>query len=325
MLAVIGRRLLALPLILLAVAALVFLLAWASPYDPAQAYVQGAAAGDALTPELRAQFERAWDLDRPMPVQFANWLGRLVQGDLGQSRMLAGEPVLDTLRDRAYPSLVLLGSALLTVLVGALLAGAAAAAFRDSPLDWLIRTSAYAATFLPSFWVALLAVFVFAVQLDWLPAAGASNLRSGSDGPRVEFSHLILPMLTLALTQHGWFTLYVRDTLLEVLREDYVRFAEAQGIGRMAVLFRHALPNALIPFVTLIGTHIPELIGGSILIESVFGWPGLGNLTRQAAVAVDLPLLLAIVIAGAVLVVLGNLVADLLYRVLDPRIREAMQ
>jgi len=322
--AVVGRRLLALPLILFAVALLVFLLAWASPYDPAEAYVQGAAAGDALTPELREQFERAWGLEDPMPVQFLSWLGRLVQGDLGESRYLSGAPVVDALKDRAYPSLVLLGSALGVVLVGALLAGVAAAAFRDSPLDWLIRTSAYAATFVPSFWVALLAVFVFAVQLDWLPAAGASNLRS-VDGGRVEFRHLLLPMLTLALTQHGWFTLYVRDTLLEVLRDDYVRFAEAQGVGRVAVLFRHALPNALIPFVTLIGTHIPELIGGSILIESVFGWPGLGNLTRQAAIAVDIPLLLAIVLVGAVLVVLGNLIADLLYRVIDPRIRESMR
>ncbi len=322
MIAVVGRRLLALPLVLFTVALLVFLLAWASPYDPAEAYVQGAVAGDALTPELRAQFERAWGLDDPMPVQFATWLGRLAQGDLGESRYLSGAPVGDALLDRAYPSLVLLGSALAVVLVGALLAGVVAAAFRGSPLDWLIRTSAYAATFVPSFWVALLAVFVFAVQLDWLPAAGASNLRA--EGGRVELRHLILPMLTLALTQHGWFTLYVRNTLLEVLRDDYVRFAEAQGVGRVAVLFRHALPNALIPFVTLIGTHIPELIGGSILIESVFGWPGLGNLTRQAAIAVDIPLLLAIVLVGAVLVVLGNLTADLLYRVIDPRIRESM-
>lgn len=322
MIAVVGRRLLALPLILFTVALLVFLLAWASPYDPAEAYVQGAVAGDALTPELRAQFERAWGLEDPMPVQFLNWLGRVVQGDLGESRYLSGASVSDALIDRAYPSLVLLGSALAVVLIGALLAGVASAAFRDSPLDWVIRTSAYAATFVPSFWVALLAVFVFAVQLDWLPAAGASDLRS-TDGGRVEFPHLILPMLTLALTQHGWFTLYVRDTLLEVLRDDYVRFAEAQGVGRVSVLFRHALPNALIPFVTLIGTHIPELIGGSILIESVFGWPGLGNLTRQAAIAVDIPLLLAIVLVGAVLVVLGNLTADLLYRVVDPRIREA--
>jgi len=324
MIALVGRRLLALPMILLLVAFLVFLLAWASPFDPAEAYVQGAAAGDALTPQLREQYEQAWGLDKPMPVQFLNWLERLVQGDLGTSRYLPGVPVTDVLQDRAYPSLVLLGAALVTVLVGALLAGVAAAALRDSPIDWLIRTSAYAATFVPSFWVALLAVFVFAVELDWLPAAGASDLRS-TDAGRVEFRHLILPTITLALTQHGWFTLYVRNTVLEVLREDYVRFAEAQGIGRVAVLFRHALPNALIPFVTLIGTHIPELIGGSILIESVFGWPGLGNLTRQAAIAVDIPLLMAIVLVGATLVVIGNLAADLLYRVVDPRIRESLR
>ncbi len=323
MIALILRRIAALPLILAAVALLVFLLAWASPYDPAEAYVQGAAAGDPLSPVLREQYERAWGLDSPMPVQFANWFGNVLRGDLGESRHLGGAAVVDVLRDRAGPSLVLLGTALAVVLVGALLAGVTAAAFRDSPLDWVIRTSAYAATFVPSFWIALLAVYLFSVELGWLPAGGASDPRS--DGPRVDPKYLILPALTLALTQHGWFTLYVRNTLLEVLREDYVRFAEAQGVGRVRVLFRHALPNSLIPFVTLIGTHIPELIGGSILIESVFGWPGLGNLTRQAAIAVDIPLLMAIVMVGAFLVVLGNLTADVLYRVIDPRIREALR
>lgn len=129
--------------------------------------------------------------------------------------------------------------------------------------------------------------------------------------------------MTLALTQHGVFTLYVRQTVLEMMREDHVRFARAQGASETSVLFRHALPNSLVPYVTLIGTHIPELIGGSVLIEAVFAWPGLGSLTVAAARAVDVPLLLAIVLCGAVLVVLGNLVADLLYRVVDPRVREA--
>ncbi|MGH3897056.1 MAG: ABC transporter permease [Pseudonocardiaceae bacterium] len=146
------------------------------------------------------------------------------------------------------------------------------------------------------------------------------DLHVRSDGSTtVDLAHLVLPAVTLALTQHGVFTLYVRSTVLEMMREDHVRFARAQGASETSVLFRHALPNSLVPYVTLIGTHVPELIGGSVLIETVFAWPGLGSLT----VAVDLPLLLAIVLAGAVLVVLGNLVADLLYRVVDPRVREA--
>jgi peptide/nickel transport system permease protein len=316
------RRLLALPLILLATALIIFALAWASPFDPGEAYVM--AYGPEITQETRERYIQAWGVDRPMPQQFVSWMGQLLQGDLGKSRLLAGQPVKEAITARAGPSIILLTAALGVVLIGGLMAGVLAGAFRDSWLDWLVRTSSYAAVFAPSFWIALLAIYFFSVYLDVLPAGGVSDPRA-VDGPRINPMYLILPALTLALSQHGWFTLYVRNTLLEVLREDYVRFAHAQGMTRLRVLFRHALPNALIPFVTLIGTHIPELIGGAVLIESIFGWPGLGSLTRQAAIAVDLPLLLAIILLGAVLVVLGNLMADLLYRVLDPRIREALR
>jgi len=130
-------------------------------------------------------------------------------------------------------------------------------------------------------------------------------------------------MIVLALTQYAWFTMFVRNTLLEVLREDHVQFARAQGIGEVAVLLRHALPNALIPFVTLVGTNLAELIGGTVIVESIFGWPGLGQITLQAALREDIPLLVAITLAASVLVVLGNLLADVLYRMMDPRVREA--
>jgi peptide/nickel transport system permease protein len=130
-------------------------------------------------------------------------------------------------------------------------------------------------------------------------------------------------MVVLALTQYAWFTLFVRNTLLEVLREDHVQFARAQGIGEVAVLLRHALPTALIPFVTLVGTHLAELIGGTILVESIFGWPGLGLLALEAAREEDIPMIVAITLAASVLVVLGNLLADVLYRVMDPRVRDA--
>ena len=130
-------------------------------------------------------------------------------------------------------------------------------------------------------------------------------------------------MVVLALTQYAWFTLFVRNTLLEVLREDHVQFARAQGIGEVAVLLRHALPTALIPFVTLVGTNLAELIGGTILIESIFGWPGLGLLALDAARSEDIPMIVGITLAASVLVVLGNLLADVAYRVIDPRVREA--
>lgn len=318
-----GRRLLALPPMLLLVAAMTWGLAAASPFDPAEAYVDSLVGpGGDVSPEQRAVFEQAWGLDRPAPEQFVSWLGNVATGDLGVSRMVPGERVSTVIGSRLGVSALLVLTSLGLVLVGSLVMGVLAARFRDTWFDWLVRTAAYTNAFAPSFWVALLAIYVFSVWLGLLPATGATDLRSAG-GAGIDIRHLVLPAVTLALTQHGVFTLYVRTTVLEVMREDCVRFARAQGAGETAVLFRHALPNALVPFVTLIGTHIPELIGGSVLIETVFAWPGLGSLTVAAARAVDMPLLLAIVLAGAVLVVIGNLVADLLYRAVDPRVREA--
>jgi peptide/nickel transport system permease protein len=208
------------------------------------------------------------------------------------------------------------------VLAGGLVFGVLAAALRGTVLDWVVRTLCYFNAAAPSFWIALLALYVFSIELGWLPAGGTSDPRA-VDAGGIDPSHLVLPMIVLALTQYAWFTLFVRNTMLEALREDHVQFARAQGIGEVAILLRHALPNALIPFVTLLGTNLAELIGGTILIEQIFGWPGLGALTLQAATREDIPLLVAITLSASVLVVLGNLLADVLYRVLDPRVREA--
>ncbi|MGH3941816.1 MAG: ABC transporter permease [Pseudonocardiaceae bacterium] len=320
--AVIGKRLAALPAVLLLVAVLTWGLAWASPFDPAEAYVSGLVGPGQSNQALENSYREAWGLDEPMPTQFGNWLVNLVTGDLGVSRMIPGQEVSAVLGSRLGASALLVATALVLVLAGSLGMGVLAARFRDSPFDWFVRTISYTNAFAPSFWVALLAIYVFSVWLGWLPATGIADLRTGGGGG-VDLAHLVLPAVTLALTQHGVFTLYVRSTVLETMRADHVQFARAQGASETSVLFRHALPNSLVPYVTLIGTHIPELIGGSVLIETVFAWPGLGSLTVAAARAVDLPVLLAIVLAGAVLVVLGNLVADLLYRVVDPRVREA--
>jgi peptide/nickel transport system permease protein len=319
--AVVGKRLAVLPAVLLLVAVMTWGLAWASPFDPAEAYVAGLVGPGQSNQALEEAYRQAWGLDEPVPAQFVNWLGNLLTGDLGVSRMIPGQEVSAIIGSRLGAS-VLVATALALVLAGSLIMGVLAARFRDSAFDWFVRTVSYTNAFAPSFWVALLAIYFFSVWLGWLPATGAADLRSAG-GSTVDLAHLVLPAVTLALTQHGVFTLYVRSTVLEMMREDHVRFARAQGASETSALFRHALPNSLVPYVTLIGTHIPELIGGSVLIETVFAWPGLGSLTVAAARAVDLPLLLAIVLAGAVLVVFGNLVADLLYRVVDPRVREA--
>ena len=318
MLKLIVRRLALLPVILVAVAAMTFVLTAISPFDPVDAYV---GAENNVSAERKAEIAHAWGLDQPMYEQFGRWVWNLAHGDMGNSIVSGGQPVAAEIASRASASIALVGGALLLVLVGGLVFGVLAAAFRGTFFDWVVRTLCYFNTAAPSFWIGLLALYVFSIELGWLPAAGTSDPRSVDSG--VDASHLILPMLVLAMTQYAWFTLFVRNTLLEVLREDHVQFARAQGIGEVAVLLRYALPNALIPFVTLVGTHLAELIGGTVIVESIFGWPGLGLLTLDAALGEDIPMLVGIVLAGSVLVVLGNLLADVLYRVMDPRVRQA--
>lgn len=313
------RRLAALPLILLAVATLTFALTEISPFDPVRAYV---GSETQLSPERRAQIEHAYGFDQPVYERYGRWLGHVARGELGNSLVAGGQPVAGEIASRMSATIVLVAGALLIVLGGGLLFGVLAAAFRGSPFDWLVRTSCYFSTAAPSFWIGLLALYVFSMGLGVLPAGGTSDPRA-VDAGGVDPGHLVLPMLVLAMTQYAWFTLFVRNTMLEALREDHVLFARGHGIGEIAVHLRHALPNALIPFVTLIGTNLSELVGGTIIVESIFGWPGLGSLTLQAALREDIPLLVAITLAASVLVVLGNLLADLLYRVLDPRVREA--
>jgi peptide/nickel transport system permease protein len=315
MIALVTRRLAALPLILLAVAATTFALAEVSPFDPVDAYV-GAEAR--VSPERRAEIAQAWGFDQSLPERFGHWAWNLLHGDLGNSVVAGGQPVAGEILARAGTSLALIGGALMLVLIGGLLFGAVAAALRGTVVDRAIRGLSYFSAAAPSFWVGLLALYVLSIELGWLPAGGPSDPRAVASG--VDLAHLVLPMLVLALTQYAWFTLYVRNTLLEVLREDHVRFARANGIGELAVLVRHALPTALIPFVTLAGTHLAELVGGTILVESIFGWPGLGLLALDAARGEDIPMIVGITLVASILVVLGNLLADVAYRALDPRV-----
>lgn len=319
MIRLIGWRLLAVPITLLGVGLMTYLIIAASPFDPVQAYV---GAESLVGREGRAEIEKAWGLDEPLGTQMVRWVTNVAQGDLGRSIMFRGRPVSDIILERAGPTLVLVGTAFAMVLVGSIVLGVLAAAFRDSPVDGAIRALAYFNVSAPSFWVALLAIYIFSVQTGWLPAAGMRDPRE-PDAAWVSLRHLVLPASFLALSQLAWFTLFVRNAMVETLREEYVRYGRAQGVRESALVLRHVLPNALLPFISLAGVHIGEILGGAVLIESIFAWPGLGLLARDAALSVDVPLLLAITLLSSLAIILGNLTADVCYRLVDPRIREA--
>lgn len=318
MIRLIRRRLaVALP-VLFATSVGMFLLGVASPMDPAKQYA-GAAAFTA-TEENLAQLRANWGVDDPLPVQYLRWLGNLVRGDLGWSTS-RHEAVTSVIAARAGWTLLLIGITLAVVLAGSLIIGTVAAYRRGGLLDRGMRAAAYSVESMPVFWLALAAIAVFALALGWFPAGGLTDVRATSTSFGDVAHHLVLPVTVLAISQAPWFLLFVRDAVAESLREDHVLAARARGLPGQTVLFGHALRTALLPFLTLAGTHLPELVGGSVLVETVFSLPGLGAVSVQAALGSDFPLLAAITLITTAVVLTANLFTDLAYTAADPRVR----
>jgi peptide/nickel transport system permease protein len=318
MIRLVRRRLAVVLPVLLATSMGMFLLGAASPIDPALQYA-GADASTA-TEENLAQIRANWGVDDPLPVQYARWLGNLLHGDLGWSTS-RHEPVASVIADRAGWTLLLIGLTLVVVLLASLLLGTIAAYRRGGLLDRSLTAAAYAVESMPVFWLALAAIAVFALALGWFPAGGLTDITATSTGPGDVAHHLVLPVAVLAISQAPWFLLFVRDSVAESLREDHVLAARARGLPARTVLFGHALRTALLPFLTLIGTHLPELVGGSVLVETVFSLPGLGAVSVQAALGSDFPLLAAITLITTAVVLTANLLTDLAYTAADPRVR----
>ncbi|SCL25566.1 peptide/nickel transport system permease protein [Micromonospora pallida] len=315
---VVRRRLLVAVPILAATSAGMFVLGAASPIDPAQQYA-GAAAFTSSEENL-AQIRANWGVDDPLPVQYARWVGNLLRGDLGWSTS-RHEPVASVLAARAGWTLLLVGTALALVLVASLLLGTLAAYRRGGWFDQSLRATAYAVQSMPVFWIGLAAIALFALTLGWLPAGGLTDITATRTNPADVAVHLVLPVTVLALSQAPWFVLFIRDAVADSLRDDHVLAAKARGLPGRTVLFGHALRTALLPFLTLIGTHLPEIVGGAVLVETVFSLPGLGAVTVQAALGSDFPLLAAITLTTTVVVLAANLATDLAYAAADPRVR----
>lgn len=318
MIRLIRRRLAVAVPVLFATSVGMFVLGAASPIDPAAQYA-GAAAFTASAENL-AQIRANWGVDDPLPVQYLRWLGHLVQGDLGWSTS-RHQAVAEVIGARAGWTLLLIGVTLLVVLAGSLLVGTIAAYRRGGLFDRSVRAAAYAVESMPVFWLALAAIAVFALGLGWFPAGGLTDVRATGTGFGDVAHHLVLPVAVLAISQAPWFLLFVRDSVADSLRDDHVLAARARGLPGRTVLFGHALRTALLPYLTLIGTHLPELVGGSVLVETVFSLPGLGAVSVQAALGSDFPLLAAITLITTAVVLAANLITDLAYSAADPRVR----
>lgn len=299
-------------LVLALVAILVFALTRLASGDPV-ALLLGDQATAADIEAARTQY----GLDKPLPTQFALWVGELLQGNLGQSLFLQ-RPVSQALLERAEPTLML---AVLAVGIAALIGvpcGMAAAIWRGSAGDQALSSVAMLGASVPSFWLGLILIQLFAVKLGWFPASGYGD----PDSPlSVRVQHLVLPALVLGLLNSALIIRFTRASMLDILGEDYVRTARAKGLPERTVMVKHVLRNALVPIVTVLGLTLALMIGGTVVTETVFNLPGVGNLVVRAVLRRDYPVIQGTLLVIAAVYVFINLAIDLLYTVVDPRIR----
>jgi peptide/nickel transport system permease protein len=308
------RRLLLLVPVLLGVSMVVFLVLHLSPGDPAEIML-GSQASQADVARLRADL----GLDEPLPLQYARWMAHVLQGDLGRSIRLR-QPVLGEVLIRFRATLILTTTALFLSTVCGIALGVLSAARPRSLVDRLSTLGSIFGASMPSFWLGLVLMVCFSLWLGWLPASGMYGAH-GTGGLADLLSHLALPAVTLAAASTTIIARLTRSTMLDILRQDFVRTARAKGLVESGVVLRHALRNALIPTVTVVGVQAGYLLGGAILTETVFAWPGVGTLMIQGILARDFPLVQGCVLVIALGFVLFNLAVDLLYAFLDPRIR----
>ncbi|RWR09553.1 ABC transporter permease [Paenirhodobacter populi] len=304
MAAYLARRLIQSVLILLGVSFITFLLLYVLPADPVRQI-----AGRAATAQTVENIRQQLGLDQPFIVQYGRYLGNLLHGDLGRS-YLQKTDVAELIWSRLPASLLLMAGGIACELVLGLTLGVIAALWRGRALDQGLMVGSFVAVSAPQFVVGLLLLYVFAVRLGWFPIGGYGT-----------FAHLVLPALTLGILGSGWYSRMMRSSMIEVLRADYIRTARAKGLGRARVILRHALPNAILPIVAMIGIDIGIFMGGIVVVESVFGWPGMGQLAWQAIQRVDIPIIMGVTLVSATAIVLGNLLADLIAPLVDPRIK----
>ncbi|MCA3560843.1 MAG: ABC transporter permease [Aestuariivirga sp.] len=304
MLRYLAKRLAASVLILLGVSIVTFGLTFMIPADPVTMI-----AGRNSTPQMREQIRVQLGLDKPIPEQYARYLGRLVTGDLGISYARKSE-VAPLVASRLPPTLLLMLGAIIAELMIGLPAGIYAATRRGRFGDKAAMTLSFLSVSTPQFVLGLTLLYLFAYLWNWFPLGGYGKI-----------SNLILPALTLGLAGGGWYSRMMRSSMIEVLRNDYIRTARAKGMSEWRVVMKHGFRNAILPIVAMIGLDVGIFMSGVVVVENVFGWPGIGQLMWQAIQSLDIPVIMGVTIVAACFIVLGNLIADLVSPLIDPRIR----
>ena len=307
--------------LILAVLLLTFGLMEASPMDPVETYIGSIKR---ISTEQRQMIRERWGVDKPLPTKISNWAKNAIKGDLGYS-VTFEKDVSDVIRQAFSNSLLLILTAWILSFVFGVLLGVRAAIRQNRLTDRVIKTIAYLFSSIPAFWFGILLLLTFSVKLKWFPIGYASPIGKSENILFFEkLYHMFLPALTLSIMEISTICIYTREKLIEILDSDYALYEYARGKSVMEVVKEHGVRNILLPVVTLQFGSINEIIGGTLLIESVFSYNGIGRITIQAGLRGDLPLILAITIVTATIVFIGNIIANILYPLIDPRIREGV-
>jgi peptide/nickel transport system permease protein len=300
----VARRLLESALILIGISLVTFILLYLVPADPARQI-----AGRSATAQTVANIREQLGLNDPFFMQYGRYFLNLVQGDLGRSYLQRAE-VSELIAARLPASLLLMVSAIALELIVGLTIGVVAALRRNSAADHGLMIFSFVSISAPQFVIGILLLYVFAVQLGWFPIGGYGTA-----------AHLVLPTVTLAFLGAGWYSRMMRSSVIDVLSQDFVRTARAKGLRRWKITLRHVMPNAILPIIAMVGIDIGLFFSGIVVVESVFGWPGIGKLAWQAIQRIDIPVIMGVTIVSAAAIVLGNLIADLVAPLVDPRIK----
>ncbi|RLB17979.1 MAG: diguanylate cyclase [Deltaproteobacteria bacterium] len=272
-----------------------------------------------ITAQDIARIKQVFGLDQPMYIQYFKWAYGMFTGNWGNT-FFGGRPVLDVIMERVPATFILMGSGMSLAIIIGMLIGILGAVKRYSVFDYLATTGAMVALSFPTFWFGLMTIFLFSLKLGWLPSGGMFTL-GGDEGILDLLMHLILPAVVLALVLVAQWSRYTRSSFLEVINQDYIRTARSKGLTGRRILLRHAFPNALAPLVTLAGIQLPWLFSGALVTETIFGWPGMGRLFVDALTMKEYPVLMGMIMITAIAVIIGNLLADVINAMIDPRLR----